>query len=156
MVLIRKQHLPISLHHAWEFFSDPRNLATITPPYMGFDITSDCINNKAYAGMIITYRVKPLFNVPLRWITEITHFEAPHFFVDNQKSGPFKIWHHQYIFEETPTGIKMTDIVHFSFGFGWLGRLIENLIVEKRVNEIFDYRFRKLEEIFGKQISGEN
>jgi len=150
MLLSRNQKLPVSLGEAWSFFSNPKNLKTITPPYMGFDITSEITGDNMYAGMIITYKVKPFLDIPLNWMTEITQVSAPYFFVDNQKSGPFKIWHHQHFFKELANGVEMTDIVNYSVGFGLAGRLIEKLTVEKRVNEIFDYRYKKLEEIFGK------
>lgn len=147
--LTRIQKLPISIEEAWGFFSSPENLKLITPPYMGFDITSDFSGEKMYAGMIITYRVRPLFNIPLHWITEITHVNE-NFFVDNQKAGPFKIWHHRHFFKQIPNGTEMTDSVVYAVGYGWAGRLIEHWFVKHRVNEIFDFRFRKLEELFGK------
>lgn len=150
MLLKRNQHLPITMNEAWEFFSNPKNLKTITPQFMGFDITSDIGTERMYAGMIITYRVRPILNISLIWMTEITHLREPHFFVDNQKSGPFSIWHHQHWFKEVPNGIEMTDIVNYSVGFGLLGRMAEKLIINRRVKEIFDFRYHKLEEIFGK------
>jgi ligand-binding SRPBCC domain-containing protein len=150
MLLTRNQKLPVSHNEAWSFFSNPKNLKTITPSFMGFDITSELTGDNMYAGMIITYLVRPLFDIPLNWMTEITQVSAPYFFVDNQKSGPFKIWHHQHFITEVANGVEMTDIVNYSVGFGVVGRLIEKLAVEKRVNEIFDFRYKKLEEIFGK------
>ncbi|MBE0637542.1 MAG: SRPBCC family protein [Bacteroidales bacterium] len=150
MLLKRNQHLPITMNEAWEFFSNPKNLKTITPQFMGFDITSDIGTERMYAGMIITYRVSPILNISLKWMTEITHLREPHFFVDNQKSGPFSIWHHQHWFKEVPNGIEMTDIVNYSVGFGLPGRMAEKLIINRRVKEIFDFRYHKLEEIFGK------
>jgi ligand-binding SRPBCC domain-containing protein len=150
MVLSRNQKLPVSLSEAWNFFSNPKNLKTITPTFMGFDITSELTDVNMYAGMIITYKVRPLLKVPLNWMTEITQVSAPYFFVDNQKSGPFKIWHHQHLFKEIANGVEMTDTVNYSVGFGVLGRIIEKAFVQKRVEEIFDFRYKKLEEIFGK------
>ncbi len=150
MLLTRNQKLPVNLREAWSFFSNPKNLKTITPSFMGFDITSKLTGANMYAGMIITYKVRPILNVPLNWMTEITQVSAPYFFVDNQKSGPFKIWHHQHLFKEIAKGVEMTDIVNYNVGFGVVGRLIEKAIVQKRVEEIFDFRYKKLEEIFGK------
>lgn len=148
-VLQSVQRLPIDIEAAWDFFSSPRNLKTITPPYMGFDITSDFIDEKMYAGMIITYKVSPLFNIPLNWVTEITHVREPWFFVDDQRKGPFRIWHHRHFFKEIPQGIEMTDIVYYDVGLWLPGRVVENLIVKKRVEGIFDFRFKKLQELFG-------
>lgn len=148
-VLQSVQRLPIDIEAAWDFFSSPRNLKTITPPYMGFDITSDFIDEKMYAGMIITYKVSPLFNIPLNWVTEITHVREPWFFVDDQRKGPFRIWHHRHFFREIPQGIEMTDIVYYDVGLWLPGRVVENLIVKKKVEGIFDFRFKKLQELFG-------
>ncbi len=149
-VLRRVQTLPIDIEGAWDFFSSPRNLKTITPPYMGFDITSGFDGEKMYPGMIITYKVSPLFNIPLDWVTEITHVREPWFFVDDQRLGPFRIWHHRHFFKEIPQGVEMTDIVCYDVGWWLPGRLVENLIVKRRVEGIFDFRYQKLEELFGK------
>jgi len=146
--LITRQNLPISLDEAWDFFSSPGNLEKITPGDMKFIIKND-LPKKMYAGMIITYKVTPLFNIPLDWTTEITHVNEPHFFIDDQKSGPFKTWHHQHHFREIDGGVEMTDIVTYSAPFGILGRLAEKLIVDKKVKGIFDFRYKLLEEKFG-------
>lgn len=148
--LKRIQILPISLPEAWDFFSDPKNLKRITPPYMGFDITSELPEGKMYQGMIITYNVSPFLGIPVDWVTEITHVQEPGFFVDNQKSGPFKYWHHQHIFKEISGGIEMTDIVNYAAPVPVIGNLLEAILIEKRVNEIFDYRYKILEELFVK------
>lgn len=148
-VLKTIQRLPIGIEEAWDFFSSPVNLKTITPPYMGFDITSEYGGEKMYEGMIISYKVSPLLNIPTDWVTEITHVKEPWFFVDNQKAGPFKYWHHQHHFREIDGGVEMRDIVNYAAPFGVLGRLAEHMIVRNRVMEIFDFRFKKLEELFG-------
>lgn len=155
-VLKTIQFLPVSIAEAWDFFSNPANLKTITPSFMGFDITSDYMGERMYQGMIITYKVMPLLNVPVNWVTEITHVREPWFFVDNQKSGPFKYWHHQHIFEEVEGGTQMTDIVNYAVPFGFLGRAVEHMIIRHRVGGIFDYRYKKLEELFGKLAREEN
>ncbi len=146
--LITKQKLPISLEEAWDFFSSPGNLEEITPQDMKFIIKNDP-PEKMYAGMIISYKVTPLFNIPLDWTTEITHVEAPFFFIDDQRSGPFKTWHHQHHFREIEGGVEMTDIVTYAAPFGILGRIAEKLIVDKKVKGIFDFRYKLLEEKFG-------
>lgn len=149
-VLRSVQKLPVGINVAWEFFSNPAKLKDITPPYMGFDITSDFSNERMYQGMIITYKVSPLLNIPVNWVTEITQLRAPYFFVDNQKSGPFKYWHHQHIFREVEGGTEMTDIVNYAVPYGLPGRIVERMIVRQRVEEIFRFRHQKLESLFGK------
>lgn len=151
MKMLKKiQKLPLGIIEAWEFFSDPGNLKIITPPFMGFDITSEHYNIKMYEGMIITYRVSPFLGIPLNWVTEITHVSEPYFFVDNQMSGPFKYWHHQHFFEEIDGGIEIKDIVNYAAPLPMVGSLLEHLIITMRVNEIFNFRQKKLEELFGK------
>jgi len=118
---------------------------------MRFDITSISQDARMYPGMIITYIVSPIMNIPFNWVTEITLVNEPFYFVDNQKSGPFKFWHHQHFFKEVPAGVEMTDIVNYAAPFDPISRPIENTIVKKRVEMIFDFRFKKLEEMFGKK-----
>jgi ligand-binding SRPBCC domain-containing protein len=148
-ILKQDQILSISLKEALDYFSNPVNLKTITPPYMGFDVISKDLPQEIYQGMIITYKVKPLFRIPLNWLTEITQVRAPFFFVDNQKSGPFAVWHHQHFFEKHEKGVRMCDLVHYAAPMGVLGKMAERAIVKRRVAEIFDYRYQKLEELFG-------
>lgn len=148
-MLKRVQNLPIALDEAWDFFSSPGNLKKITPTFMGFNVTSGNQKEKMYQGMIITYKVSPFLGIPLDWVTEITHVSEPYFFVDNQKAGPFKYWHHQHIFKEIDSGVEMTDIVNYAVPVPLIGMLMEYLLVESRVIEIFDFRFKKLHEIFG-------
>lgn len=144
-----KQTLPISIQQAWGFFSNPQNLSKITPPWLSFEVTSQ-IETKMYAGMIIAYKVTPLLNIPATWITEITHVNEPHYFVDEQRFGPYKFWHHQHIFREVYNGIEMEDIVSYSIRFGVLGRLISRMLVTKKIKAIFDYRTEALKAIFSK------
>lgn len=143
------QRLPISLDTAWRFFSSPDNLKKITPEYMSFDILSGG-DTDMYAGMMIKYKVTPLFNLPITWVTEITHVQAPYYFVDEQRVGPYSIWHHQHKFKEIPGGIEMTDIVHYNPPFGIIGKLVHPFLVRPKLKEIFDYRFAILEKTFGK------
>lgn len=147
--LQRTQVLPISIGEAWDFFSNPKNLKIITPEFMRFDITSISKDSRMYPGMIITYIVSPILHIPFNWVTEITHVNEPHYFVDNQKSGPFKFWHHQHFFKEVPSGIEMTDIVNYAAPFDHISRPIEKTIVRQRVGMIFDFRYKKLNEMFG-------
>lgn len=146
-----KQRLPISLDEAWAFFSSPKNLNEITPPHMGFRVTSDPeFLEQAYAGQIITYTVRPLLGIPLFWMTEITHVEPGKFFVDEQRFGPYTFWHHQHHFRAVPGGVEMTDLVHYKLPLGPLGRLAHWLFVRRQLAGIFDFRKAKLEALFGK------
>ena len=147
--LIKKQKLPISPEKAWEFFSSPLNLKDITPVHMGFHIISE-LPEKMYPGMIIIYRVKPLLGIPVKWVTEITHLKEKEFFVDNQLYGPYRTWHHQHIFKPVPGGVEMTDIVTYKIPLGFLGKLMNRILVKQQVEKIFNYRSRVLEEKFGK------
>jgi ligand-binding SRPBCC domain-containing protein len=113
---------------------------------MNFEITSDARGIEIYKGMIITYKVSPLLKIRMNWATEISNVEKPHFFVDDQKSGPFKYWHHQHFFKEIEGGVLIEDIVSYEAPI--LGSIIEGLLVNKRVDAIFEFRKKKLEEIF--------
>lgn len=144
--LERKQRLPISLAEAWAFFSSPLNLPDITPPWLAFSLTTEKAE-EMYPGMMITYCLKPFLGVPVCWVSEITHV-APCFFVDEQRIGPYRLWHHQHIFKEKPGGVEMTDIVHYALKWGILGDLAHYLIVRKKLDRIFDYRHDRLAEIF--------
>ena len=157
-ILNTSQRLPISIPEAWDFLSSPGNLREITPEGMGFQITPgfDGIppDNpefpKMYSGMIIAYIVKPMLNIPVKWVTEITHVKEPCYFVDEQRFGPYKFWHHKHFLKEVPGGVEMTDTVHYILPFGPIGDLINAFIVKKRLGYIFEYRYNKLEKLFGK------
>lgn len=142
------QRMPVSAGEAWAFYSNPANLRAITPPDMGFRIVSDT-SNSIYAGQIIEYRLRPLFGIPVYWRTEIRQAEPPFYFTDVQRKGPYQLWHHQHHFKAIEGGIEMTDIVHYKISFGWLGNLINRWFVRKRLLQIFEYRIKKITEIFG-------
>lgn len=143
------QKLPINLQQAWDFISTPANLKVITPPYMGFEMTSKYHGDKMYAGQIITYIVKPILGIPLKWCTEITHVKEPDYFVDEQRFGPYTFWHHQHKLKEIPNGVLMEDIVHYKLPLGFLGNIANSLMVERQLAEIFEFRHKKLIELFG-------
>lgn len=145
----QKQYVPISLNRAWDFFSDPRNLKKITPTSLGFQILNDSLPERIYPGMIIKYKVRPLLNIPMTWVTEITQAQAPDFFIDNQKSGPYTFWHHQHFFREVEGGVEIIDIVNYKVPLGILGRMIEKLVVNHKVRHIFNYRSEVLKKEFG-------
>lgn len=146
--LERTQRLPISIEKAWDFFSTPDNLKEITPAYMGFVIKSGA-GVTMYPGMLIQYTLTPLFSIPLTWVTEITHVQRPNFFVDEQRVGPYAIWHHEHHFKGIPGGVEMTDILNYKLPLGFLGNLIHSLVVKGKVEEIFKYRNQRLINLFG-------
>ncbi|MBB5396569.1 SRPBCC family protein [Mucilaginibacter sp. AK015] len=146
-----KQQIPISLDEAWDFFSSPLNLAKITPPDMRFVVTSDyTADTKMYPGMIITYKISPMLGIKLNWMTEITHVQEGKYFVDEQRFGPYALWHHQHHFKEIPGGVEMTDILNYAIPYGAIGRLTNKLLVAGKIRKIFEYRVKAIEDLFGK------
>lgn len=141
------QVLPVSMDQAWIFFSSPGNLNEITPADMTFRIISE-LPDKMYPGLIIVYKVSPAFNIPMTWVTEITQVQEHSYFVDEQRKGPYRMWHHEHHFTEVVGGVQMTDILHYDVGKGVLGRIVSWLFVDKRVRDIFAFREKKLREIF--------
>jgi ligand-binding SRPBCC domain-containing protein len=146
--LKKSQKLPITIDEAWAFFSNPVNLKTITPDYMGFNIVNP-EKSKMYSGQIIKYKVSPLFNIKMNWVTEISHVKENKLFVDEQRFGPYKFWHHKHIFEEINNGIEAIDLLDYVVPFGFIGQIFHPYLVQPKLEEIFDYRKNKLEEIFG-------
>jgi len=140
--------LNTDINTAWNFFSDPKNLKVITPPELNMTITSN-LPNKMYEGMIISYKVYPILNIALEWVTEITKIVPNNMFIDEQRYGPYKLWHHEHFFEELSSGVRASDIVSYIVPFGPLGLLIQKLKIGKQIEEIFEYRSKVLEEKFG-------
>jgi ligand-binding SRPBCC domain-containing protein len=143
------QLLPITLEQAWDFFSSPKNLATITPESLNLVPITE-LPAAMYPGIFVTYRVRPLLGIPMTWVTEITHIEDKRFFVDEQRLGPYRIWHHQHHFRAVPGGVEMTDIVDYRLPLGPVGVLMQKLLVGQKVREIFEFRQKRLEELFGR------
>ncbi len=146
--LHKKQKLPITLDQAWKFLSDPLNLKVITPDYMSFNIISGA-DRPMYAGQIIQYIVTPVLGIKTKWVTEITHIEDHHYFVDEQRFGPYALWHHKHFIKEIEGGVEMEDIIDYKIPLGILGQLMHPIIVKPKLNEIFEYRQEKLEALFG-------
>ncbi len=146
--IIRKQIIKSDIESIWKFMSSPRNLDEITPKWMNFEITSKNTNQNMYPGMIITYNVTPFLNLKMVWITEITHIEDHILFIDEQRIGPYKMWHHEHRFEQVDDGILMTDTITYVPPFGLFGMLANHLFIKKRITKIFDYRKNILEKIF--------
>ena len=145
--LERIQKLPISISTAWDFFSNPINLSKITPPYMNFKII-DGADGGIYPGKIISYTVTPILNFKLNWVTEITQVKENKFFIDEQRLGPYKMWHHQHIFIDNDDHVLMKDIVTYIPPFGLLGDMANKLFIKRQLNEIFNYRFVEMNKIF--------
>jgi len=133
----------------WDFISSPANLKLITPSYMGFDITSGNVPEKMYEGMIITYKVSPVAGIKTDWMTEITHIREQEYFVDEQRIGPYKLWHHQHHIYPIKGGVLMRDIVTYAPPFGILGKIANALIIKKKLNEIFTFRYNTLVQKYG-------
>ena len=145
--LKRTQFIKADIKTCWDFFSSPTNLKVITPSYMGFEVKTE-VPEKMYEGLMIEYRVRPLLGIPMNWITEITHVKEHQFFVDEQRKGPYRIWHHEHHFETVDNGVLMSDIVSYELPYGILGKIAHPILVQRKLNEIFDFRFEIVEEIF--------
>ena len=143
------QNIPAKIAEVWNFISSPLNLSLITPDYLGFKVTSKTGDSKMYPGMIITYKVSPLWGIKLNWLTEITQVKENEYFVDEQRVGPYKLWHHQHKIQLVEGGVLMTDIVTYQPPFGFLGAISNSLIIKKKLKEIFDYRTTAIEKHFG-------
>lgn len=143
-----KQNLPISLDEAWKLLSDPKNLKKITPEYMGFKILSGA-DRPIFAGQIIQYIVTPVLNIPTKWVTEITHVADKHYFVDEQRFGPYAMWHHAHFIKEIEGGVEMEDIINYKIPLGIIGQMVHPFLVKPKLEEIFEYRRKKLITLYG-------
>jgi len=143
------QKIPSTLDRVWEFISSPANLSKITPEHMGFDITSGDLPERMYPGMVIAYKVSPLLGIKMTWVTEITHVEEGVYFVDEQRIGPYALWHHEHFIEPIEGGVLMRDIVSYSPPLGFLGALANAIFIRRQLNGIFAYRKQAVEELFG-------
>lgn len=144
------QKIPVSLDKAWDFFSSPANLQAITPAKMGFTVISKHHGEKMYAGQLIEYKVKPVLGIPLYWMTEITQVKDKEYFIDEQRFGPYSLWHHQHHFKAIEGGVEMADIIHYKNPLWVLGDMANALFIKKQLRDIFDFRYKKVEELFGK------
>lgn len=145
--LVQEQLLPISLEQAWNFFATPKNLNEVTPDDLVFEITSD-VPERMYEGLMITYKIKPLLNISINWCTEITHIKEQEYFVDEQRKGPYNIWHHEHHFKSVEEGTLMTDILHYDIGKSIFGWFAGKLFVDEQVKNIFSHRYKALEKYF--------
>ena len=147
--LHRDQFIPGDPAVIWDFFATPRNLDALTPPSMRFETIGE-IASRMYAGQMIEYRIGLLPGVATRWLTEITHVREGEFFVDEQRAGPYKLWHHEHRFvpSRERNGVQMSDHITYDPGWGWLGGLVDALWIQQQLRTIFDYRARKIAELF--------
>ena len=147
------QVIKASIDEVWDFISSPKNLKEITPEYMGFDITSQDTPEKVYPGLVITYKVKPIAGIKTTWVTEITQVKDKVYFVDEQRVGPYKIWHHQHFISPIENGsVLMKDIISYSPPFGFLGSIANSILIKKKLSEIFDYRRIAMEKRFPPKV----
>ncbi|WP_318308203.1 SRPBCC family protein [Flagellimonas crocea] len=153
--LTSKQVFPISKKEAWDFLSNPKNLAVITPEHMGFHILGGA-EKAMFPGQVIQYIVKPFPFVSTKWVTEITHVRDGEYFVDEQRFGPYALWHHKHFLKEVPEGVEMEDIIDYKLPFGFLGQLVHPILVKKQLQKIFEFRENKLAELFGQVEGKEN
>ncbi len=147
-VINSEQELPISMDEAWAFFSTPANLEKLTPKNLQFKILT-CSHDTMVEGQIISYKIRLMPFVWMNWVTEIKQVEENNFFVDDQRSGPYKIWHHRHTFTETENGVLMQDQVHYLLPFGFIGKIVHTLFVKAQLKRIFNYRKEMLAERFG-------
>lgn len=147
--LHKQQKISASLEEVWKFISSPENLRTITPVYMGLEIVTKNLPERIYPGMIICYIVRPLWSIPIRWVTEITQVKDYEYFVDEQRVGPYSIWHHEHHINSIKGGVSMKDIVSYKPPYGPLGSLANKLIIRKKLGEIFEFRSLAIEHHFG-------
>jgi ligand-binding SRPBCC domain-containing protein len=147
-----EQKIPANIETVWEFASSPANLQKITPKYMGFEVLTPNLPKTMYPGMIIAYRVSPIPFLRMEWVTEITHVKEHHYFVDEQRSGPYKMWHHEHHVSPIEGGVLMTDRISYIPPFGILGTLGNALFIRRQIESIFSYRESALESIFGKWV----
>ena len=148
--LTRRQILNTDPETAWRFFSDPANLCLITPPWLDFRITSP-VPEIVHAGLIITYRIRPLAGIAVPWVSEITQVDPPRFFVDEQKLGPYRFWHHQHWLRAVDDGVEKTDQVHYALPGGLIGIGLHALLIRRKLDEIFRFRYDALARIFNAQ-----
>jgi ligand-binding SRPBCC domain-containing protein len=150
-VIYRKSYqqvLPVGIQRAWTFFSNAENLQTITPKEMKFLMKSGNEKHSIYPGQIIVYSVSPLLKIPLTWVTEITHVNEPNYFVDEQRKGPFTFWHHQHLFKAIDDHqTEMTDILHYEIPLRFIGQIMNSILIEKKIKEIFSHRCKAIDQL---------
>ena len=143
------QELCLSIEQCWEFFSNPANLKVLTPPSLRMDIEEKDNSPKIYPGMILSHTIRPFLNIPLQWISEITHILPFQYFIDEQLYGPYKFWHHEHRFRPSTKGVEVSDTIHYMMPYGYLGQAAHRLGIKQKIEEAFVFRKNTLEELFG-------
>ncbi|KIC62729.1 SRPBCC family protein [Chryseobacterium taiwanense] len=146
--IYREQQLYCDIEKAWKFFSSANNLSTITPPDMKFTVLTKMEDDEIYEGMIIDYYISPILGIKMKWKTEITQVDFQKSFTDFQKKGPYKLWNHHHEFIINDKGILMKDSVKYELPFGFLGEIAHKIFVRKKLEHVFNYRFKVLENLF--------
>ncbi|OQP65927.1 hypothetical protein A3860_15165 [Niastella vici] len=146
-----EQLLPVDLQTAWSFFSTPGNLALITPPEMDFKTLTALDAGEIYNGLLIDYKVKPLWGIPMNWKTEIRNAQKPFAFTDVQLKGPYRCWEHTHTFTQQENGVLMQDVVKYELPMGVLGNFTHALLVRKKIEALFRYRKAAIERIFNEK-----
>lgn len=150
-ILTRTLTLEQSRDKVFEFFADAGNLEKITPPELHFTITTPQPFT-IERGSLIDYRLR-LNGIPMKWRTEISIWEPPFRFVDQQLRGPYAQWIHTHTFTETDTGgTLIEDEVRYRLPFEPLGD-VAHFIVRRQLDRIFDFRQKTVAEIFGKDVA---
>ncbi|MBX2874672.1 MAG: SRPBCC family protein [Saprospiraceae bacterium] len=143
-----KQFIPRPVEEVWDFFSRPENLNAITPPDMSFEILSEIDGIEMYQGMMIQYKISPFLGIKMDWVTEITHAVEGQYFIDEQRFGPYALWHHQHHFKPVEGGVEMEDILHYKVPYGLIGTLTDRIFVGQKIESIFQYRSKAIENWF--------
>jgi len=150
----RTQRIPATAAQVWDFISSPRNLAEITPANMGFELTSPQLPEKMHAGLLIGYNIRPLLGIKIKWVTQIAEVGEPDYFIDEQLKGPYRLWRHEHRMRAIDGGIEMTDMVSYLPPLGIIGRLANWLFLQRQLDNIFDYRYARIEQRFGRYPAG--
>ena len=143
-----KQNIDRPIEDIWNFFATPKNLNELTPKDMKFEILSGK-SDRFFEGKIISYTVNPFKFFNIKWVTEITHITKNKLFIDEQRFGPYSFWHHKHFIKEIKGGVLMEDVIHYKLPLGPLGKLLNSLFINSKLNSIFKYRQLELIKIFG-------
>lgn len=147
-----EQHIPLPIEDIWHFFSRPENLNAVTPGDMSFEIISDIADLEMYEGMLIQYKISPFLGIKMDWVTEITHIREGQYFVDEQRFGPYAMWHHEHHFKVQGDGTLMTDLLHYKVPYGPIGSIADAVFVDGKIDQIFSYRYKAIEQLFKERV----
>tara|TARA_B110000444_G_scaffold244587_1_gene264189 strand:- start:563 stop:1060 length:498 start_codon:yes stop_codon:yes gene_type:complete len=150
--LYAKQTVETKVDVLWDFFKKPSNLNKLTPQDVHFKIKSGK-SDDFYEGKIISYKIQPFKLIALNWVTEISHVKEGSYFIDNQVSGPYKMWHHEHRFKSNTDGTtEIIDKVKYKVPFYILGRLMHKILIKRKLLEIFTFRQKQINDLFNNHI----